>query len=70
MAQRLMTSFCFASLLAAALVTEGALAAPFPQALKSQDAPDAWFIPFEAVGGLEMPDEDSFSGALAAWASL
>jgi hypothetical protein len=51
MATRLMTPFCFASMLAALLVAEGALGAPFPAPAPRPD-PDSLIIPLEPLGGL------------------
>jgi hypothetical protein len=50
MAQRLMTSFCFASQLAAALIAAGQLR-PAVKPAPLRPGRDDWFIPFEAVGG-------------------
>ena len=59
MAQRLMTPFCFASRLAAALIAEGAVAQIQPKAPPLRAGFDAWILPFEAVGGLEIEDGET-----------
>ena len=57
MATRLMTPFCFASMLAALLVAEGALAAPFPAPARPAK-PDTMVVPLEPVGGWIMEPAD------------
>ncbi|MEQ9507226.1 MAG: hypothetical protein RLO80_13270 [Hyphomonas sp.] len=57
MATRLMTPFCFASMLAALLVAEGALDAPFPAPVTRQK-PDTLIVPMEPLGGLVVEAED------------
>jgi hypothetical protein len=64
MATRLMTPFCFASLLAAALVVEGRIAATFPAAAESQPLADSGVVPLEAIGGLETADTHLLAGGL------
>lgn len=66
MANRLMTPFCFASMLAALLVAEGALAAPFPAPANAR--PDSSPVPLEPIGGLDVYDTGAVTWVWAeAW---
>lgn len=68
MANRLMTPFCFASLLAAALIAEGAIAMPAQETAPLRAGPDTWILPFDAQGGLEAGDDGALTGDhIAVW---